>query len=428
MILSILLVVFAILVILNIPIAFAIGMASLAALLYKGGLPLTLVAQRMGTGADSFPLMAIPFFILAGNLMDTGGIARRLIDFANALVGWVRGGLGMVTIIAEMFLSGITGSSVADAAALGSVVIPAMRKKGFDEDFSAAILAGTSVLGIIIPPSIPMVVYGVIAGVSVGDLFLGGAIPGIVVALALMGLTYHMASRYPERFPREHFAGWRELVKKTRDGIPALLMPLIILGGIVGGVVTPTEAAVVAVLYAYLVGTLYYKELKPHHLSHVALETVVGTAVVMYLVATASLFGWLLAFEQIPQKVAELFFSVSTNPLVILLLVNILLLFVGTFMDLTAALIILGPVLVPMAMKVGIDPVHFGVMMIVNLGIGLVTPPVGVCLFITCNIAKISLGRLSRAMWPVLAMLILALFVVAYVPETVTFLPKLFAK
>lgn len=417
---------FAIFFLLNIPISFAIGMSTVLTILYNGKFPLSVVAQSMGTGVDSFPLMAIPFFMLAGIIMSEGGIGVRLIDFASSLVGFVKGGLAMVTVVSNMIMAGMSGSSVADSSATGSVLIPAMQKKGYPLPFAVAIVASASVIGIIIPPSIPMVIYGVISGVSIGQMFLAGAIPGFLVGLSLMGVSYYYANK--ENYPREEWGGFRKIWQEFKKSFFALLMPVIILGGIIGGIMTPTESAAVAVIYAVIVGAFVYKELTIKKVPKILLECLVGTASVMFLVSVASGFGWLLASEQIPQLLAKTILSISTNKYVVLLLINILLLFTGTFMDLTAALIILGPVLVPLIQNVGIDPIHFGIIMTMNLGIGLVTPPVGVCLFVCCNIAKTTITKVGRALLPVIAAMIVVLLIVSYVPSITMFLPKLIIK
>lgn len=425
MIIGILLGVFILLLVLGVPVSFSIGLASIAAVFYMGEVPLSLIAQRFGNGVNSFPLLAIPFFILAGSLMNTGGIARRLIDFASCLVGFVRGGLAMVNIVASKFFGGISGSSVADSVAIGSALIPAMKKRGYDGGFAAAVTAASSTIGIIIPPSIPLIIYGVMSGQSIGQLFLAGAIPGVLVGVSLMVVTYIMAIKYPEQFPKENFPTIGGIWSSFKSAFLALFMPILVLGGILGGIVTPTEAAVIAVIYSLIIGAFVYKEIKLSDLKDILNETVTGTAAVMILVATASLFGWLVAYEQLPLLIGEWIQTVSTNPLIILLIINVVLLITGLFLDLTAALIILTPVMLPIAVSIGMDPVHFGIMMTVNLAIGLVTPPVGICLFAVCNIAKISIGKVSKAIVPLLAAMIVVLLLVTYVPEISMYLPNL---
>lgn len=424
MVITILLGTFFLLLFMGVPISFAVGVASIASVLYID-LPISLIAQRMLTGIDSFSLLAIPFFVLAGSLMNTGGIAKRLLDFASCLVGYIRGGLAMVNIVTSMFFGGISGSAVADTVAIGTPIIPAMHKQGYDLGFSAAVTAASSTIGIIIPPSIPMIVYGVTAGQSIGSMFMAGMIPGILMGVSMMVATYILALKYPEQFPSGKFPTLAEVWYGFKDASFALLMPLIILGGIIGGIVTPTEAAVVAVMYSLVVGGLVYKELKWGHFEEILKETVVGTASVMFLVGTASLFGWLVAYQQIPTIIAEWIQSISSNPIIIILVINGILLISGMFLDLTAALIILTPVLLPIGMAAGLSPIHFGIMMIVNLAIGLVTPPVGLCLFMCCNIAKISLARISKAIVPMLLAMIIVLLLVSYVPQITMLLPSI---
>ncbi|GAE27735.1 TRAP-type C4-dicarboxylate transport system [Halalkalibacter wakoensis JCM 9140] len=425
MIIGVLLGVFFILLVIGVPVAISIGLASIAAVYFMGDIPLSLIAQRFGNGVNSFPLLAIPFFILAGSLMNTGGIARRLIDFASCLVGFVRGGLAMVNIVASKFFGGISGSSVADSVAIGSALIPAMKKRGYDGSFAAAVTAASSTIGIIIPPSIPIIIYGVMAGESISKLFLAGAIPGILVGVSLMVVTYIMATKNPEQFPKEKFPTPKVIWDSFKSASLALFMPILVLGGIIGGIVTPTEAAVIAVVYSLIVGGFVYKEIKFSHFKTILNETVTGTAAVMLLVATASLFGWIVAYEQLPLMISEWIQGVSTNPIIILLIINVVLLITGLFLDLTAALIILTPVMLPIALSVGMDPTHFGIMLIVNLAIGLVTPPVGICLFAVTNIAKESIGRISKAVLPLLAAMIFVLLLVTYVPQVSMFLPNL---
>lgn len=417
---------FLLLFLLNVPISFAIGMSSVLTVIYNGKFPLSIITQSMGTGVDSFPLMAIPFFMLAGIIMSEGGIGLRLINFASSLVGFVKGGLAMVTVVTNMIMAGMSGSSVADSSATGSVLIPAMQKKGYTLPFTVSLVACASVIGIIIPPSIPFVIYGVISGTSIGQLFLGGAIPGILVGLSLMAISYYYARK--ENFPREEWGGLKKIWQEFKSSFFALMMPVIILGGILGGIMTPTESAAVAVVYAVIVGKFVYKELTLDKIPKILVESLVGTASVMFLVAVASGFGWLLASEQIPQMIAQTILSISTNKFIVLLIVNILLLITGTFMDLTAALIILGPVLIPLVQKVGVDPLHFGVIMTMNLGIGLVTPPVGVCLFVCCNIAKTTITKVAKALVPMIIAMVIVLFLVTYIPPLATYLPKMLVK
>lgn len=408
---------------LGVPIAIAMGLASVAALMFEGNTALVAVIQRAFTSVDSFPLMAIPFFILAGTLMEFGGISRRLINFANALTGHFSGGLAIVTIVTSMFFSAISGSSAATTAALGSILIPAMISRGYKRNFAGSVQAVAGELGVIIPPSIPLILYGVAAGVSIGDLFLAGMLPGILIGLSLILTIVILAKKY--KFPREEKKTFSEVMKAFKEALLALLMPVIILGGIYGGVFTPTEAAGVAVAYAFIVGVFIYKEIKLSKLMNILTASSITTAVVMFIISSAGLFGWVLTMENIPMKVAQFITSISDNPLIFLLLVNVLLLIVGMFMETNASVIILTPLLVPVAIQLGIDPVHFGIIMIVNLALGMCTPPLGVNLFIAAEIANIRLEQITRGMIPFYIVLVLVLLLITYIPEISLFLPSL---
>ena len=380
----------------------------------------------MFTGVDSFPLMAIPFFMLAGELMSTGGILRGLFRFSDALVGHIRGGLGHVNVVASMFFAGITGSAVADTAALGPMEIGMMTEAGYDVDYSAAITAASATIGPIIPPSIPMVIYAVAAGnVSVAGLFLSGAIPGVLIGVGMMIFNYitSLKRNYPRR---QTPIGLREFLRIFVRAISVLMMPIIIMGGILSGVFTPTEASAIAVGYAFLLGFFVIRELDFKGLVQALLRAGITTGVVLFVVATANIFSWVLATQQVPQLVASFLLSISDNPLVFLLLVNIFLLFVGCFMDTTAALIILVPIFAPIASQFGIHPLHFGLVFSLNLIIGLATPPVGLCLFVVCGIGKISLERVSKEIWPFILIEVGVLFLITYVPAIPMALPKLF--
>ncbi len=412
--------------VLGIPIAFVLGLTSFVALLYSGDIPLLLMPKEMFSGTDSFPLLAVPFFILAGNLMNAGGITKRLVHFCNILLGYVRGGLALVNVVASMFFAGMTGAAVADTSALGSILIPAMTKEKYDRDYSAAVTAASSTVGPIIPPSIPMVILGTVGELSIGALFLAGVIPGVMVGLSLLGVSYVISRR--RKYPKGRIQSLKAFFLGLKDAILALLMPGIILGGILGGIFTPTEAAVVAVVYALLVSFLFYREIRCRDLPKILIDSVVTTSIIMLVIANSAIFGWILANHQVPQAAAQVFLSISTNKWVILLLINLFLLFVGTFMETTASLIILTPVLLPLAVKVGVDPIHFGVVMVLNLVIGLITPPLGVCLFIACGIAKITLEEITKAILPFLMAAIAVLFMVTYIPELSLWIPRVFMK
>jgi C4-dicarboxylate transporter DctM subunit len=407
------------------PIAFSLGVASLATLLLGMKIPLTVVAQRMFTGADSFPLMAIPFFMLAGELMESGGISRRLVDFAHSIVGFVYGGLAMVAVVAAMFFAGISGAAAADTAAVGSVSIPAMIRKGYARGFAAAVQASGGSIGVIIPPSIPMIIYGVVAGVSIGKMFLGGFIPGALIGLSLMAVSFFKAKRY--RYPKDPFVGIGHIGRTFFGAVWALLMPVIILGGILGGVFTPTEAAVIATIYAVAVGFLIYRELRIKDLPRILARAAVSTSTVMLLIATANVFGWLLTAGRIPQNVTAYMLTLTDSQAVLYTLILAALLVIGTFMETSASIIILTPVFLPVIEQFGIDPVHFGVVMVVALAIGMLTPPLGICLFIACNIARIPMTEILKYITPFLAVMIGVLLLITYLPGIVMFIPNWFS-
>jgi len=407
----------------NTPIAVAIGLASLAAIFWSGTIPPVVIVQKMFTAADSFPLMAVPFFILAGSLMEQGGISRRLVEFANSIVGRFSGGLAFVAIIASMFFGAISGAAVACVAAIGTILIPSMVRRGYDTPFATAVQATAGTLGVMIPPSIPMIIYGVLTGVSIGALFMGGILPGFLVGGSLMLVAWIISRK--RGYKGDEKASFARIAATFKDAFFALLMPVIILGGIYGGVFTPTEAAVVAVVYGFLIGFFVYHELSLKKLKDILVTTAVGTATVMLIIATSSVFSWILTAQRVPQAVAAAMLSFSSNPIVILTLINLLLLFIGTFMETTASIIILVPVLLPVVTQIGVDPLHFGIIIVVNLAIGMVTPPLGVCLFVGCSIAGIKLEAISRAAWPFILIMIADVLLLTYLPWISTVLPKL---
>lgn len=409
---------------LGVPIAIALGLSSAIAVWWGGGIPLIILAQRAFTSIDSFPLMAVPFFILAGALMETGGISRRLVHFANSLTGHITGGLGLVAVVTSMFFAAISGSSAATVAALGSILIPAMVKRGYHRNFGGAVQAVSGELGVIIPPSIPMILYAVTTETSIGDMFMAGVVPGLMIGLSLMITVYFIAKK--RGYASEQRMSWAERWQAFKDAILALFMPVIILGGIYGGIFTPTEAAGVAVAYAFIVGVFIYKEIKWKDLLPILGHSTVTSAIIMFIIANAGLFGWILSREGVPQMVAEFFTNISPNPIIFLLCVNLLLFMVGMFFETGASIIILAPLLAPVAMKFGIDPVHFGMIMIVNLAMGMCTPPVGVNLFISCQIAQIKLEDITKAILPFIVVLIVDLLLISFIPQISLWLPNLF--
>ena len=423
--LTALLLAFSLAVVAGIPIAFALGLGSWMALVVWGKVPLYLIPQRMFTGVDSFVLMAIPFFMLAGELMGSTGILDRLLKFADALVGHIRGGLAHVNIVASMIFAGISGSAVADASALGAALVPPMREK-YDVDFAAGVVASAATIGPIIPPSIPMIIYATAtSGISIAGLFLAGVIPGIMMGLGMMVVAYFIARKrgYPIRGDR---LTARELGRRLVRVIPALLMPLIVLGGILGGIFTPTEAGAIAVVYAVVIGLVVTQELRPRDIPPALLRAGITTSVVFILIATANGVSWLLTTQQVPQLVSSYLQAISKSPAVFLLVVNLFLFVVGCLMETTAALIMLVPILAPIAISYGVDPLHFGFVVVMNLVIGLLTPPVGMCLFVVCGIAEISLERVVRAVWPFLIWQIVVLFLVTYIPALALWVPRVF--
>ncbi len=416
--------IFIVLLLTGIPIAFVLGITPVVFLLTKGEIPPLLIPQRMHAGVDTFVLMSIPFFVLAGNLMNAAGITHRLVAFAKVLVGHIRGGLALVNVLVNIIMAGISGSASADSTAVGSILIPSMIEEGYEPEFACSVTASASVIGPIIPPSITMIVYGAVANVSIGALFLGGVIPGLILGLFLMGLIYFYAKK--RNYPKEKRATWREALRSFGNAAIALVMPFFIVGGILSGVFTPTEAAASAAFYAFFVGFFIYRELKLSDLPKILFNSGMLTSAILLIIAAGYIFGWVLTFEFIPQKAGEYLLSVSSNPYVILFIVNLFFLFLGTFMEPTVSLIVVVPILLPTLMKMGVDPVHLGVFLTLNLIIGLTTPPVGACLFIVCTIGKVSLEALSKAIFPFIVVSIIVLFLITYFPQLVLFIPHLF--
>lgn len=413
---------FVVLIFLGIPVAFSLGISSIIYLVSQG-MPLNIIPQKMYAGIDSFVLICIPGFILAGNLMNTGGITKRIIAFSNAILGFIRGGLGLVNVAASMLFAGISGTALADTASIGGILIPAMIEEGYEPDFSVGVTASSSTVGPIIPPSLPMIIAGTMTGTSVGKLFLGGALPGIILGFALMGISYYISIK--RNHPKGEKKSLRYIGKTFLGAFWAILMTVLILYGILGGLFTPTEASIMAVIYAIIIGKFVYKELRFRDIPKITVDSMKMTAAIMILVGFANLFAWILASEQIPQMIASSILSISNNKYVVILLINVLLLFVGMFMETLAAIVILFPVLLPVAVQVGMDPVHFSVMAVLNLVIGLITPPVGVCLFVASSIGKLSLAEGTRAILPFLLVSLIVLLLVSYIPAISLFLPSL---
>jgi C4-dicarboxylate transporter, DctM subunit len=411
------------LIFLNMPIAHALTVICAVAVLVIPDMPLALIPQRLFTGSDVFILLAVPFFILAGQIMEQGGVARRVIRVADESTKFVTGGLGHVTVLANMFFAGISGAAVADTAALGPLSIPMMAQGGFPRTYATALTAVASVIGIIIPPSIPMVIYGMVANESITRLFLGGMIPGILIGLSLMAVNYYKARRH-QWGARRPFS-LADLLSSMRHGVLALIMPGIIVGGILFGVFTPTEAAVVAVVYASLVAMLVFRDLPVSRVPRVLLDAGKGTAVIMYIIAAASLFAWILTFLQLHVQIYRIMLSISSDKNILLCLIVLVYLLAGFVMDLGANIIILVPIFMPLVRYIGIDMTHFGLITIVALAIGLITPPVAVCTIVASQIGGVPIQEVFRASFPLLGAILVVLLLIMFVPDTVLFVPRL---
>ncbi|MEL7649376.1 MAG: TRAP transporter large permease [Sedimentibacter sp.] len=418
---------FALFIILNVPIGIAIGLSMLTFIGLTNALPLSFIATNMFTAADSFPLMAIPFFMLSGALMEGGGLSQRLVNVAESFVGHFTGGFAMVTIITCAFFGAISGSAPATVAAIGSIMYPAMLQRGYSKKFSAAVIAASGCLGVIIPPSIPMVIFGVATGASVGNLFVGGFGPGIVFAGGLMSLSYVICKKQGFKGNGLKFS-FKRVFASLKEGIWALFVPVIILGGIYGGFFTPTEAAVVSVVYGFIAGRFIYKELTLEKIWNSLIGSSMTVGTVLIIVGTGTIFARVLTIARIPDQIVNGILSISDNPVVIIVMLNILLLFVGCVMETLAAIMILGPILAPVAAYAGMNLIHFGILMVVNLAVGFITPPVGVNLFVACGITKVSFEDLSKAILPFIMVLVVVLLIISFVPEITMWLPTMMNK
>ena len=415
-----------VLLIVGVPIAFVLCGSSIIAILSTGDIHNAIVIQRMFSGSGSFTLLAIPFFVLAGSLMSSGGISKRLVNLCNSLFGHISGGLAMVAIITCAFFAAISGSSAATAAAVGTIIIPEMLKHKYDKDFAGATVASSAELGVIIPPSIGLIQYGVATGTSISDLFMAGFLPGIFICLVLCVVAHFLCKK--QGFEPSKKATRQEKIQAFKDAILAILMPVIILGGIYSGVFTPTEAAVIAVFYGLIVGVLVYKEIKLSDIPRILTDSAITMSTVLLIMSASTIFGWILTKLQIPQAVAKGFLGISASKYIFLLLVNVLLLFIGMFCEAGAAMVILAPLLAPVAQTLGIDLVHFGIIMMANLAIGMMTPPVGVNLYVVCDTAKVKI----EGMFPYLVKYFLALvagvLIITYVPQLSLLLVNLFGQ
>mgnify|MGYP000566076929 FL=1 len=414
------------LLLLNVPISFSIGIATLATMLYSIDFTpaVTTIAQRMAGGLNSFALLAIPFFVLSGLIMGRGGIARRLIECAMALIGMLPGGLALVNVLSCTLFGGISGSAVAATSAIGSFMIPEMEKKGYDRNFSAAVTATAATTGMIIPPSNILIIYAIASGgVSISALFIAGYLPGLLVALALMIVCVGYAKKH--QFPTEPVLPFKVVLGKVMAAIPSLLLIVIVIGGIVGGIFTATEAGVIAVVYALFLSVVVYKEVAFKELPDILIKSAGITAIVMLLIATSSAMSWILSYENIPQAITDAMLTLSDNPILILLIINLILLAVGAFMDMTPAVLIFTPIFLPVAESLGLSPIHFGIMMVLNLSIGLCSPPVGSVLFVSCSVAKTSIDKIIRPMLPLYFAMFMALMLVTFVPAISEWLPTM---
>ncbi|WP_199614176.1 TRAP transporter large permease [Paenibacillus alkalitolerans] len=403
---------------LGMPIAFALLFSGVALMFYLDIFDSQIVAQNLISGADNFPLMAIPFFILAGELMNAGGISKRIVDFAMALVGHIRGGLGYVAILASILFAGLSGSAVADTAALGAILIPMMVKAGYDRNRSTGLIAAGGIIAPVVPPSIPMIIFGVTSGVSITKLFMAGIVPGLLIGVGVMITWWAMARKGKfEVYPRRSS---KEMLAATKGAIWALLLPLIIVGGLRGGVFTPTEAAVVAAFYALFVGFVVYRQLKISQLYHILVASAKTTSIVMFLVGAAMVSAWLITVANIPTLLTDMLGPLIESPLLLLIVINVIVLLVGTAMDLTPTILILTPVLMPVIEQAGIDPIYFGVLFILNNCIGLLTPPVGTVLNVACGVGKIGMEDIMKGIWPFLLVEVLILILLILFPSIVT--------
>lgn len=412
-----------VLFLLNMPIAIAIAMASIATIVITTDFSLMIIIQKMFGGADSFHLMAVPLFMYAGLIMEKGGISKRLIDLANSLVGWLPGGLAAVTIVSAMFFAGISGSAAADTAAVGALLIPAMKKSGYDSDFAAAVQASGGSIGVIIPPSIPMIIFGFLTGASIGKLFAAGILPGLMIGLSLIVISTLLSQKYGYKAVTDFnvHSVWLNL----RRALLALGTPVIILGGILGGIFTATESAAVAVFYSLVLSVLVYRELKIKDLTAIFVEGSIIAAIVMFIISTASIFSWVAAIDDIPGRLAGGLLMISDNPIILLLLINLVLLIAGTFVETTAALILLVPMIVSLVPTLGIDLIQLGVIVVTNLAIGMLTPPMGICLIVSGAISGASIGAISRRIIPFLLILLVDLLIITFYSPLTLWLPGL---
>lgn len=413
------------LIVLGVPIAYSLGVSSIITMVFLD-IPVIVVFQKISDGMDTFSLIAIPFFVLAGQIMADGGMARRLVNFSNLLIGWVQGGLAMVNVLASMFFGGISGSSVADTSSIGSIMIPMMKDKGYDADFSVNVTITSSTQGIIIPPSHNAIIYSLAAGgtVSIAKLFLAGIIPGIMVGLSLMVVSYVIAKK--RNYPKEEMVTLKEGLIICKEAIWGLVTALIIVGGVLSGVFTPTESSAIAVVYALFVTFFIYRDIPLAKIGMILANAFKTISIVIILIGTSSAFGWLIAYMRVPVLVSETMLSLSENPIIIMIMINVMLLAFGTIMDMAPLILIVTPILLPVAKFAGMDPVHFGIVMMLNLGIGLCTPPVGSTLFVGCAIGEVSMEQVIKSIWPFYFSMVVVLLIVTYIPFFSMWIPNLY--
>ncbi|WP_448245717.1 TRAP transporter large permease [Thalassotalea agariperforans] len=423
MVIAILLISLFVMIIIGFPVAFALAGSALLAIIYHGQVPELVVLHRMVGGMDSFPLLSIPFFVLAGALMNSAGITTRIFDFANSLVGWMRGGLGHVNVSASILFAGMSGAAVADAGGLGAIEVKAMRAKGYDAGFSVGVTAASSTIGPIIPPSLPMIIYGVMAGASIGQLFAAGFIPGLLMALALMAMVAYYAKK--RNYPKDASFSIPRVATTFKAAFLSLMTPVIIIGGILFGVFTATEAAIAATVYSLILGTLVYRTLSIKKLVKVSMETIETTSIILLIIAGAAIFSWVLTTQHVTEDFTRWMLTITDNKTYILLMMTFILFAVGCFMETIAAITILTPVLLPIAVSLGIDPVHFGVVMVLNLMIGLLTPPVGMVLYVLSRVTNVPFEECTKATIPFVIPLVIVLLLVTFIPQLSMWLPTL---
>ncbi|MBW2201733.1 MAG: TRAP transporter large permease [Deltaproteobacteria bacterium] len=411
--------------VLNTPIAISIGVASILGILILGDVSLMVAIQRMFGGADSFYLLAVPLFMFVGVIMGAGGMSQRIIAFANSLVGWLPGGLAAVSVVSAMFFAGISGSAAADAAAVGAILIPAMKKSGYSSDFAAAVQAAGGSIGVIIPPSIPMIIFGFLTGASIGQLFAAGILPGLLIGVSLVAVATFIS--WKKGYAATNKFSIQETWKTLKDSVLALIVPLIILGGILFGIFTATESAAVAVVYALVVGMFVYRKIKLKDLVPLFRDGAITASIVMFIIATASIFSWVAAVEDIPAQLAGSLLGLTDNPVVLLLLINLVLLIAGTFVETTASLILLVPMITAMLPSLGIDIIQLGVIVVTNLAIGMLTPPMGICLIVSCSLSGDSITAISKRILPFLVVLIIDLIIITFYSPLTMYLARIVA-